>query len=68
MKASIERLKNVAISEGIYKEDYTAYPNYAITGKTAEELYGATNAARLRQIRAQVDPNGVMELAGGFTI
>ncbi|KAJ9376548.1 CAZyme family AA7 [Paecilomyces variotii] len=68
MKASIERLKKVAISEGIYREEDTAYPNYAISGKTAEELYGATNAARLRQIRAEVDPEGIMELAGGFTI
>lgn len=68
MKASIERLKKVAISEGIYNDNLTAYPNYAISGTTAEELYGATNAARLRQIKMDVDPNGIMELAGGFDL
>ena len=67
MKSSIAILKEVAIEEGIYRSSDTSYPNYAITGTTAQELYGA-NAARLSAIRSKVDPNNVMELAGGFAI
>ncbi|KAL1630403.1 hypothetical protein SLS56_004930 [Neofusicoccum ribis] len=68
MRSSVQNLKNVAIEEGIYSSDFTAYPNYAISNTTAEELYGAKNAARLSSIRSQVDPDGVMQLAGGFSI
>lgn len=68
MRQSIETLKQVAIEEGIYRDTFTAYPNYAISGTTAEELYGAKNAARLRAIRDQIDPDRVMDLAGGFSI
>ena len=68
MKESVAILKAEAIREGIYKDSFTKYPNYAITGTTAEELYGTANTARLRAIRQQVDPDGVMELAGGFDL
>ena len=67
MKSTIAQLKQTAISEGIYNDDYTQYPNYAISGTSAQDLYGA-NAARLSAIRSQVDPDGVMELAGGFDV
>lgn len=66
MKTSIQRLIKVAQSEGIYVAP--KYPNYAITGTTSQQLYGSANAARLERIRAQVDPDNVMELAGGFKI
>lgn len=68
IRASAAHLKQVAISEGIFPSDYTAYPNYAVHGTSSSELYGGTNAARLAQIRKRVDPDGVMELAGGFAI
>lgn len=68
VKLSIANIKQVAIKEGIFKDSFTAYPNYAIGDMTAEELYGTANAARLRAIRASVDPDGVMELAGGFSL
>ncbi|KUI68345.1 Bifunctional solanapyrone synthase [Cytospora mali] len=67
-KAAIASIKQVAVEEGIYSDSFTAYPNYAIAGTTAEELYGAVNAARLRTIKNSIDPDHVMELAGGFTI
>ncbi|KAL9084038.1 MAG: hypothetical protein Q9159_005460 [Coniocarpon cinnabarinum] len=63
---SVNVLKQAAIREGIYNDAYTKYPNYAITGSTAEELYGSKNAQRLREIRKRVDPDSVMNLAGGF--
>jgi hypothetical protein len=68
VKLSIANLKQVAIEEGIFRDSFTAYPNYAMGDTTAEELYGPTNAARLRAIKASIDPDGVMELAGGFSL
>jgi len=66
MRSSVERLIQVAKDEGIYVE--TKYPNYAVTGTSAESLYGGQNVARLRSIRDAVDKNKVMNLAGGFSI
>ncbi|KAK4131573.1 FAD-binding domain-containing protein [Trichocladium antarcticum] len=68
MRESVQRLKQIAIEEGIYRDSFTSYPNYAIAGTTADELYGAGNAARLRSIRDRIDPDRVMDLAGGFSI
>lgn len=68
MRTSAETLVNVAIKEGIYLEEFTMYPNYALFDTSAEDLYGQRNAARLRQIRERVDPEDVMGLAGGFMI
>ncbi|KAB5572573.1 hypothetical protein GE09DRAFT_1025996 [Coniochaeta sp. 2T2.1] len=67
MKDSIARLKKFAVAEGIYDPDFTVYPNYAISNTTAEELYGA-NTERLREIRDRIDPERIMDLAGGFDI
>lgn len=68
MRESVQKLKQIAIEEGIYRDSFTTYPNYAIAGTTADELYGAGNAARLRSIRDRIDPDRVMDLAGGFSI
>jgi hypothetical protein len=68
MRQSIATLKQVAIAEGIYQETFPEYPNYALAGTTAEDLYGSQNAARLRAIRDQIDPDRIMDLAGGFDI
>ncbi|KAF4306709.1 Vacuolar protein sorting-associated protein 35 [Botryosphaeria dothidea] len=68
MRTSAEPFKNVAIAEGICLDEFTMYPNYALSNTTAEELYGIENAARLRSIKSKVDPNGIMDLAGGFLL
>ncbi|KAK7710735.1 hypothetical protein SLS64_005639 [Diaporthe eres] len=68
MVNAISELREVAKQEGIFDESSAVYPNYAISGTTAEQLYGSANAARLRTIKASVDPNNVMNLAGGFDI
>ena len=65
---SVNQLLAVAKAEGIYSPDMTAYPNYALSTYTGNQLYGAANAAKLRAIRVQVDPTGVMDLTGGFTL
>jgi hypothetical protein len=68
IQTSVNHLLDVAKVEGIFDADLTAYPNYAISTYTGDQLYGPTNAARLRAIKAQVDPEGVMDLTGGFTL
>lgn len=68
MQQSINHLIDVAKAEGIYNADMYAYPNYALDTYTGEQLYGPTNAARLRSIRGEIDPSNIMLLSGGFTI
>lgn len=64
---SVDHLLEVAKAEGIFEAGLTAYPNYALGTYTGEQLCGAENAARLRGVKAEVDPEGVMDLTGGFT-
>lgn len=66
MQQSVNHLVEVAKQEGIYADG--AYPNYALSTYSGVQLYGEVNAARLRGIQGQVDPTGIMLLAGGFTI
>lgn len=68
MHQIVERLKAAAMAEGIYTnaDAFPSYPNYALFDDPVEELYGPTNAARLRVLRQKYDPNRVMSLAGGF--
>ena len=40
------------------------YVNYALYGTPLKDIYGG-NVERLRTIRAAIDPDGVMGLAGG---
>ncbi|KAH7333260.1 hypothetical protein BKA65DRAFT_527493 [Rhexocercosporidium sp. MPI-PUGE-AT-0058] len=65
IQKSLAQLKAVAREEGILTEG-SVYPGYAYGTTTGDQLYGATNAARLRCIRGRYDPHGVMLLAGGF--
>ncbi|ORY86976.1 hypothetical protein BCR37DRAFT_343476 [Protomyces lactucae-debilis] len=68
MRQSIATLKQVAINEGIYQANRLSYPNYALSTTAPEEMYGVQGLARLRAIKRQVDPQQVMDLAGGFPI
>lgn len=68
MQQSIDYLIEVAKAEGIYNAKMYAYPNYALDTYTGSQLYGPTNAVRLRTIQSKYDPDGVMSLTGGFTI
>lgn len=70
MRQIIDNLKALAKAEGIYldAESHPAYPNYSLFDEPIEEMYGPTNAARLRALRDKYDPERVMDLAGGFPI
>ena len=63
----MDRLTAVAKQEGIWDPELTAYPNYALSTYGGEQLFGG-NVERLRAVKQSVDPDGVMELSGGFTI
>lgn len=67
MQTSVDHLTEVAKAEGIYSADLYAYPNYALSTYSGAQLYGPTNAARLLSIQKQIDPTGIMTLAGGFS-
>ncbi|PMD33149.1 FAD-binding domain-containing protein [Hyaloscypha variabilis F] len=63
---SIDHLTDVAKAKGIGSEP-PVYLNYALDTYSGDQLYGATNAARLLSIQQEYDPNSVMKLAGGFS-
>ncbi|KAK0462632.1 FAD dependent oxidoreductase [Desarmillaria tabescens] len=68
IRQSAAHLYNVAVGQGQSGIVGAAvYPNYAIFDTPVESLYG-NNVARLKQIKASVDPDNVMALAGGFKI
>jgi len=68
MQTSVDYLKKIAIAEGIYSDSVPTYANYALSTYSGPQLFGATNAARLRRIQSKYDPNGVMkQLTGGFS-
>lgn len=68
MQQSVDILTAVAQAEGIFDAELTAYPIYASSTYEGEKLYGMANAERLRRIQADVDPEGVMDLTGGFKL
>lgn len=48
--------------------DVPRYPNYAIYDTPAMDMYGEEGLKRMQDTRERVDPNGVMQLAGGFKV
>jgi len=63
--SSAQHLTDVAVNEGQAIAQAPLYTNYALYDTPLERIYG-DNVARLRTIKAAVDPNNVMGLAGGF--
>ena len=59
-KTAACRIREKAIADGIAIG--ASYPNYSTS---LEQMYG-TNVAKLRAIKAAVDPSNIMGLAGGF--
>jgi hypothetical protein len=66
-RTSVQTLQGAAINDGDSFADAFVYPNYAIFDTPLVKLYGA-NVPRLQQIKAEVDPENVMGLAGGFKL
>ena len=55
----------VALADGQSLSHVAVYPNNALPDTPLGDIYGG-NVPRLRKIRAEVDPEDVMGLAGGF--
>ncbi|KAF8899582.1 FAD-binding domain-containing protein [Gymnopilus junonius] len=65
-KASAAQVLNAALSLGQTSlVGAPIYPNYAIFDTPLEDMYGS-NLPALRNLKAAVDPQNVMGLAGGF--
>ncbi|KAL5514573.1 hypothetical protein ACEPAG_1889 [Sanghuangporus baumii] len=65
IRQSAQAIEEAAIAEGQDVGNAPLYGNYAIAGTDLERIYG-DNLPRLRSIKAQVDPDNVMGLAGGW--
>jgi hypothetical protein len=59
------RIRAAALADGQNVSHAAKYPNYALFGTPLEDIYGG-NVKRLRKIRAAIDPEDVMGLAGGW--
>jgi hypothetical protein len=55
-------LSDQAKAEGQDLSQFSLYPNYAISGTSANQLYGAKNAATLQRTKVKYDPKNVMGL------
>ncbi len=44
------------------------YPNYAIFDTPVVDMYGEEGLKRMATTRERVDPDGVMQLTGGFKV
>jgi hypothetical protein len=55
----------LTLADGQNVPDAAVYVNYALYGTPLKDMYGG-NVERLRMIKAAIDPDGVMCLAGGF--
>ncbi|KAF9002470.1 FAD dependent oxidoreductase [Cyathus striatus] len=66
-RQSAAQIRNAALAEGQAGIDASPnlYPNYAIYDTPLSDIYGS-NVARLKSLKASVDPKNVMGLSGGF--
>ena len=60
-----DSIRDAALADGQDLSHVAKYPNYALFGTPLEDMYGG-NVARLRKIRAAIDPEDVMGLTGGW--
>ena len=65
LRNSAKTIHDVAITDGQNLTDAAVYVNYALFDTPLKDMYGG-NLARLRSIKAKIDPDKVMDLAGGF--
>ena len=60
-----DTILTIALADGQNVSDAAVYVNYALYGTPLKDMYGG-NVERLRKIRAAIDPEDVMGLAGGW--
>jgi hypothetical protein len=65
LRDGAETIHDVALADGQNVSHAAVYVNYALFGTPLEDIYGG-NLPKLREIKAAIDPERVMDLAGGF--
>ena len=65
LRDGAKTIRDVALADGQNLSNAAVYVNFAIFDSPLEDMYGG-NVARLHQIKTEIDPEGVMDLAGGF--
>ncbi|KAI9449094.1 FAD dependent oxidoreductase [Lactarius psammicola] len=65
LRKESDTIHAVALADGQNVSRAAVYVNYALFDTPLEDIYGQ-NVPRLRKIRAAIDPEDVMGLAGGF--
>ena len=65
LRDGAKTIRGVVIADGQNLSHAAVYVNYALFDTPLEDMYGG-NLARLRSIKAKIDPERVMVLAGGF--
>lgn len=65
MEESASRLSAIAQTEGLLADPSALYGNYVDANTPLVEIYGE-NLPKLQSLKAEIDPNNVMGLAGGF--
>lgn len=65
IQSTADTIRAAAVAEGQDVEDAPVYGNYALYDQDLSGIYG-DHLSRLQIIKAAVDPNNVMGLAGGF--
>ena len=66
VRESTSLITQAAIKEGQDIQHAAKYPNYAMYDTPLEEMYGKKNLERLKELKKRVDPENIMDLAGGF--
>ena len=65
LRDGAKTIRDVAIADGQNLSHAAVYVNYALFDTPLEDMYGG-NLARLCRIKAKIDPERIMDLAGGF--
>lgn len=65
LRQHTDQARAAVLADGQDLSGAAVYVNYALFGTPLEDMYGA-NVPKLRKIRAEIDPEDVMGLAGGF--
>jgi len=65
LRQNTEQARAAVLADGQDLSHAAVYVNAALFDTPLKEMYGA-NVPRLRKIRAEIDPEDVMGLAGGF--
>ncbi|KAH9048465.1 FAD-binding domain-containing protein [Lactarius hengduanensis] len=65
LRQNTDEAHAAVLADGQNVSHAATYVNYALFDTPLKDMYGA-NVARLQKIRAEIDPEDVMGLAGGF--